>query len=419
MKISDSVRLVIVFVLWILIPCAHAQQTTQGSSTGTSSSGTAAPNPAPNPVPMIPATGTYSSGSRAPQFPTVPEIIYIAGTVVQEDGSPPPFGTLIELDCGDTVTREATANADGHFGFQVGSSNRIGRVMADPADRIEEDVFDAAAASQNPAAGGFSTSMRTTPLFVRLLRCEVRARYPGYRSTSARMRAGAISGYTEVGTILMYQIAKVQGTSVSVTSLLAPKKAKQSIEQAGKLLKKGKFAEAEVLLKSAIAAYPENAEAWFLLGEAYHFQSRTDDAWDSYSRALQADRMFVRPYLRLARLSMADEDWEAAADFSGKALQLDPIAFPEAYYLNALANFNLEDLVAAERSARRGQRLDLERQYPQMHLILANILSMNQDLQGAVEEMRKYLKAAPKAEDAPLVRARLEEKEKLAKAEVK
>ena len=38
---------------------------------------------------------------------------------------------------------------------------------------------------------------------------------------------------------------------------------------------------------------------------------------------------------------------------------------------------------------------------------------------GSMEEMRKYLKAAPKAEDAPMVRARLEEKEKLAKAEIK
>ena len=36
-----------------------------------------------------------------------------------------------------------------------------------------------------------------------------------------------------------------------------------------------------------------------------------------------------------------------------------------------------------------------------MHLILANILSIKQDALGSIEEMRKYLKDAPKAEDAP------------------
>ena len=67
---------------------------------------------------------------------------------------------------------------------------------------------------------------------------------------------------------------------------------------------------------------------------------------------------------------------------------------------------------------RKGQRLDLSRQFPQMHLILANILSIKRDALGSIEEMRKYLKDAPKGADAPRVRARLEEKAKLAKAEI-
>ncbi|MBP1623401.1 MAG: repeat-containing protein, partial [Acidobacteria bacterium] len=147
--------------------------------------------------------------------------------------------------------------------------------------------------------------------------------------------------------------------------------------------------------------------------------NRDKAARESYSKAIEVDKVFVRPYLRLARLAMADEDWENAVDFTNQALELDPIAFPEAYYLNSLASFNLEDLVTAEKSARKGQRLDLDHQYPKMHLILANILSIRQDVQGSMEEMRKYLKVAPTASDAAQVRARLQEKEKVAKAESK
>jgi tetratricopeptide (TPR) repeat protein len=403
-----------ILVLLILLSCAGAQQTAPGTGSG-SSGGTTQSKPTPS-VPNIILTPREN---RAPQIPTVHEIIYIAGSVMQEDGSPPPFGTVIELDCGDTITREATVDSTGGYGFQVGSSNRIGRVAADASDPIGEDVFDIAEVSQNLGSRGWSTSMRTTPLSVRLLRCEVRGQYPGYRSTSARMKAGSISGYTEVETILMYRIAKVQGTSVSLTSMLAPKKARRSVEQATKALKNDKFSEAEVLLKSAIGMYPASAEAWFLLGEAFQLQKRKQEARESYLRAVQADGLYVRPYLRLARLSMNEQDWRNAADFSNKALKLDPIAFPEAYYLNALALYNLEDLETAEISVRKGQRLDLSRQFPQMHLILANILSIKKDARGSIEEMRKYLKAAPKAEDAPMVRARLEEKVKLAKAEIK
>jgi tetratricopeptide (TPR) repeat protein len=415
MKSFGYSRCITILVLLILLPCAGAQQTTPGGTGTGSSGGTTQPKIPPSVPPII----TAPRENREPQAPAVSETIYITGSVMQDDGSPPPFGTVIELDCGDTITREATVDSTGSYGFQAGSRNRIGRVMPDASDRIGEDVFETADVSQNAGSRERPTLARTTPLSVRLLRCEVRGQYPGYRSTSARMKAGSIWGYTEVAPILMYPITRVQGTSVSLTSLLAPKQARRSVERATKALNKQQFNEAEVLLKSAIGIYPASAEAWFLLGDAYQLQKRKQEARESYWRAVQADGLYVRPYLRLARLSTSEQDWRNAADLSNKALELDPIAFPEAYYLNALALYNLKDMEAAERSVRKGQRLDLSLQFPQMHLILANILSSKQDALGSIEEMRKYLKEAPKAEDAPMVRARLEEKVKLAKTEIK
>ena len=60
--------------------------------------------------------------------------------------------------------------------------------------------------------------------------------------------------------------------------------------------------------------------------------------------------------------------------------------------------------------------MDLLHQYPQMHLILANILAKRNDSSGSLNELRQYLKVAPNAKDARLVRSQVQEKEKLVKA---
>ncbi len=411
-KASGFIGILCIMALMILLPCAAAQQSTQQTDGG--DDGDSVPKPKiPPPMPTIP---TIPKEQSAPQDDNTTELVFIAGNVIQEDGNPPPFGTVIELDCGDTVTREAMVDSLGRYGFQVGSGNRIGRLMPDASDRIGEDIYGNGAEFQTPGTRTLPAILRTTPLHVRLRRCELRAQYPGYRSTSVRMKIGTIFGYTEVEPILVYRALKVQGTLVSLTALLAPKKARKSVEQATKALRKQRFDEAEGLLKSAIKSYPGNAEAWYELGEMYHMQKRVNEARNSYSKAVEADKMFVRPHIRLARLAMEVEDWKGAVRYADEALKLDPIDFPEAYYLHALASFNLADLEAAERSARKGQRLDLDHGYPDLHLILANILSMKNDSRGSMEEMRSYLRVAGDGEHAAVVRARLEEKEKPAKA---
>ncbi|MBN1569661.1 MAG: tetratricopeptide repeat protein [Acidobacteria bacterium] len=416
MKLHGLAKFLPAAILMALLPWAVAQtQGNQGSGSGTGSGGTTTPTPK---TPSVPSVVTTPS-TELPRLQTIPETIYITGYVMQEDGSPPPFGTEIELDCGDTVTREATVHSDGHYGFQVGSNNRIGRVMPDASDQIEDDPFDMSTEGTVSSAYGALKSSTRTPLSIRLLRCEVRAQYPGYRSSSVRMIPGEIFGLTEVGPIIIYRIEKVQGTSVSATSLMAPKEVRKSIDRASKALKNSKFSEAEEILKESIEKYPQNAEAWFLLGQSYHLQARNEDAEENYLKAIDIDSFFVRPYITLARLALAKNGWDEAAELTDKALELDPVTFPEAYMLNALSYYYLDDMDTAERSARRGLRLDFGNQYPQMHLILSNVMARRNDEPGSIQEMRLYLKAAPDAEDAALVRSRVQEKEKQLKASTK
>jgi tetratricopeptide (TPR) repeat protein len=250
--------------------------------------------------------------------------------VVQDDGLPPPFGTEIEIDCGNTVTREATVSSDGSYGFQIGSANRIGRVMPDASDSFMPDPFDTSATiNGNGSTMSAMTSPIRTPLSIRLMRCELRAQYPGYRSTSVRISTGNVTGYVKVDPILLYRIEKIQGTSVSATSLLAPKDARKSMERAAKALAKNKLDEAERLLKSSLQIYPQNAEAQFLLGNVHLLQMRSEEARIALKKAMEVDVMFVRPYIPLARLELAAQDWETAAALSDRALELDPVSYPK------------------------------------------------------------------------------------------
>jgi hypothetical protein len=95
-------------------------------------------------------------------------------------------------------------------------------------------------------------------------------------------------------------------------------------------------------------------------------------------------------------------------------VKLDPFSYPDAFFWNAVANYNLHNISAAEESARRAQKLDTRHQIPQVSHLLGVILADRKEYSGAAEQMRDYLKFAPGAQDAGAVRSQLEEIEKLA-----
>jgi tetratricopeptide (TPR) repeat protein len=245
----------------------------------------------------------------------------------------------------------------------------------------------------------------------RLLGCELRAQLPGYRSTSLYIKEEPMNGSNELGTIVVYLRDRVTGNMVSLTNLLAPKAAKKFLEQGQKAVRKKKLSEAEENYKSAIQAYPKYAEAWFALGLIYESQERMDQASEAYREAVKADALYVRPYLRLAHLAYQQKNWREAADMTEKVLSLDPVTLVESYFISALANYNIGELDLAEKRAEQGQRMDFSKSLPQFHLILANVFIMRQDSAGSVRELRSYLKAAPNASNAGLVRSHLEKLE--------
>jgi tetratricopeptide (TPR) repeat protein len=404
MKSFDFFRIPgVILIFFALMPWAAAQQGRQEGNTGPPDTSKSAPKVSP---PQIGTPRPDLSRDRRRE----PPLVFISGTVVREDGSLPPFGAVIELDCGGSVSRQTTVNANGQFWFQVGDVNRLSRAMPDASEGFGQDPLDRDSIFWSGAGSRLGARATLASPNTRLAGCEIRAQLSGYRSSLARFEAEPQPGANDMGTIVIYPIERVQGTTVSATSLLAPKESKKSLERAKKAIKKQRFNEAEEHLKSATIAYPEYGEAWYYLGMLYQNQNRNAEAHDAYMKALKADRLYVNPYVRLGWLASKEKKWREAADFTDHALALNPVTLPEAYFLNSLANWNLKDLDAAEKSARQLLRLDPKHRFPKIFLILSNICAVRNDTAGSIEEMRNYLRYAPDASDADKIKSLLQEK---------
>jgi tetratricopeptide (TPR) repeat protein len=403
-----------------LLPWAAAQQGNNSSSSGTSSSTdtTASRTTTTAPPPTIgrPLGTTPDPQQSRQQQQQRQELIFVSGMVVTEDGTPPPFGTVVERDCGVSVITEAVVGTNGQYSFQVGGTDRFGRIFADASEGIGQDPFDRDMA--NLSTGGLvdSYAIAPMPLSVKLLSCQLRAKLAGYQSSSVRFDEGRSTGLIEMRTIVIYPYTRARGTLVSATNLLAPKGAKKALEQARKAQKKKETGPAEKSLESAVEIYPKYAEAWFELGRLFQGQKRSEEARSAYKKAIDADKLYIGPYIGLAQLAAEEKRWSEVADNTDQALALDPLAFPVGYFLNSLAYYNLGKMDPAEKSARQGLRMGLEKETPRIHLVLANILAKKNDRTGSAEEMRKYLRIAPNSSDADAVRALVQESERATKA---
>jgi tetratricopeptide (TPR) repeat protein len=395
-------RILPIFVLAVAIHGLAAwvwpQQSGQTGSAGTGSTSTSS-----TASDSTTATDTMrrqrSSGDPgAPPMRRQP-VLFVSGNVVLDDGSPPPIGVVIERVCGGQVTKEAYMSPGGSFSFQVGANNPV---FLEASDERPAANWDPVRASSGLFAATSSGSS------IRLEGCDLRARLGGYRSNILILNVNQGSGNVDVGTLVLYPAARVRGTAVSATALAAPKKAKKSVEQAEAALKKKDLKKAQVHLEAALAAYPGYAYAWCRLGQIHEISGHNENARNAFAKALEADANYVEPYIELARMNALEKKWQETADLTGRALKLDPLDFPYGYYLDALSNFYLNQLDAAERSVRMLQRLDSRHRYAEGFLLFANIYRRKHDGAGEAAQLIEYLKYAPQAADAVQVRARLQ-----------
>jgi regulator of sirC expression with transglutaminase-like and TPR domain len=78
-----------------------------------------------------------------------------------------------------------------------------------------------------------------------------------------------------------------------------------------------------------------------------------------------------------------------------------------------VANYNLKQYDAAEKSAREAVKLDPKRINPRSGYLLGLVLAEKRDYAGAAAELTAYIKLAPNAPDAAQVKEQLAQLEKL------
>jgi tetratricopeptide (TPR) repeat protein len=311
--------------------------------------------------------------------------IYLSGKVVLEDGTPPPELVKIERICGGTPRFQAYTDAKGRFQFQVDSQVNTDMDASDPMNRTA------------------NSSSRAPRLD--LAGCDLRAVLPGFRSGSVSLASHTSFDNPDVGVIVIHRVGSVEGTTISMSSLNAPKDAQKAYEKGRELLKKEKPAEAERSFQKAVDIYPRYATAWYQLG-LLQAHERTDMAEASFQKSIEADPKFVSPYLSLTLLYERAHRWDKALSASDAVIKLNPADFPQAHFFKAAAQYNLQD-PGAEKTVRKAIELDTRHEYPQAEKLLAVILAQKQDYPGATEHFSKYLEQLPNADDAAQIRSQI------------
>lgn len=367
MMISSSSRLRAWILIWfsLLATVAAAQR---GGSGGSS-------NP-PRP----------SAPPRAPNTPDASiQPIFISGKVLLEGGGVLPEPVAIERVCNGVTRREGYSDFKGQFEFQLGAALTF-------QDASENDSRIAPNSQPRSSSGLGRRPMDLTG-------CEFRAVLAGYQSSSVILRNSGDSWQFDIGTIFLKRMGDAPGTTISVTSMAAPRDAMRAYEKAQKA-RQEKPQDAEKELNKAVRIYPQFAAAWTLMGDIHRQHEQFEQARAEYLQAAAADPQFVNPPYGLAMIAMQQKNWDEAIQRTEQVMKMNAQAFPMAYFFNAAANYNLQKFAAAEESGKKFKALDTQHGHPEVCLLLSYIYSRKQDYAAAAHELRDYLAVAPNAPDA-------------------
>jgi tetratricopeptide (TPR) repeat protein len=359
-------------------------------------------------------TSPFPTDQQQQQMPQMPQTIFLQGKVMLDDGTPPPEPVTIERVCGGNPRPEGYTDSKGRFSFQLGQRNNgmladaSTSSMGDASDPFGGGGFGNTSQSSRLGGSGGSSGMR-----IQLMGCELRASLPGYQSSIIPLSNRNPLDNPDVGTIILKRLGNREGSVFSATNAFAPKDAKKSMEKGRDLLKKKKYDEAEKEFAKAVEVYPKYSSAWFEIGKLQEAKGEIEEARKSYGQSLAADAKYTPPYQHLFMLSVKEQKWDDVADTTARLLKLNPYDFPDAYYYNAISNYNLKRLDEAEKSAKSLYDQNPKR-FARAGYVLGLVMAQKEDFAGAVDHLKKYLEDTPNAPDRETVNKQLIEIEKFA-----
>ena len=384
---------------------APSKPTTGAPSTGTPTGTIGLPN-------TTNSTGTNNNKTNTQ--PTYQPPIYLTGRVMLEDGTPPPESATIERVCGATTRAEGYTDSQGNFGIELGNESAVFQDASEESGARSPLAGIGAAGSGVGNNGGAGSNAGVLGTINRYQNCELRAKLPGYRSQTISLSNRRPLDDPNVGVILLHKEgAGETGTTISASTLLAPKDSKKAYERGLQAVKKNKPEDAAREFEKAVELFPQHSAAWFELGRIQADREQIDAARQSYQKSIQGDPKFIGPYVQLSILSLREKNWPELAELTDRAMRLDSFDYPQLFLFNAVANYNLHKFELAERSIKQAMRLDTQHRFADITRLNGLILLLKKDYAGAAEQFRAFLKMASSPEDIAMVRAQLTEIEKV------
>ena len=327
---------------------------------------------------------------------------YVDGRVLMNDtNQPAPEPVSVTLSCGANVLQVIQTDLKGYFQFVLGAGPQSN------ANLSAADQTPIGMAGMSGAGVGSSPSFGRLGGFGNLTGCELRVTVDGYLPASHILSGPPELSTMDVGTLRLTRIAGVQGSAISVTSMLVPSSARKEFEKGDKDARNNKLKSATEHLEKAVAEYDNYAAAWTELGGIYAANHETEKSRQAFAKAIAADPTYIPPYVNLANLQLQNQEYEDVVETTEKALALNP-GIEVANYFQAFANLRLNRLDAAEKIARQAESRPAPI-FPQWHALLADIFLQKQDYPDAAAQMRAYLKQAPKGPLAPEIEKKLDQ----------
>ena len=241
--------------------------------------------------------------------------------------------------------------------------------------------------------GGFYYPFYAMPYsFYRLSTCDLRFYSPGYwplivpfntflRSSPLRM--------ADAGRLDLVPYGDISGSTVSMTSLMAPKEAQKAYEKAVKKFANREYTEAIQHLDVATTLHPEYAAAWTLLGQVRVNQRLYPAAIAAFRKAVDADESYVAPYAPLSKLLMLQGKTKEVYELSGKGLDLNPYD-SDLKYARAVTALRLKDFEDAGFFAQQLAESDDAPFFPDALFILASAVKVQGDFERAARLFGEY-----------------------------
>jgi Tfp pilus assembly protein PilF len=312
------------------------------------------------------------------------------------NGMTPPEPVKIYLDCDGRRRPAGYTNSKGTFSVDLNDRNTA--------------FADASIAGMGQRRGLSSSGLGRVNLFG----CQLLAELGGYQADPIQLGTRSVFDNPNVGTMILQRLDGVEGTSISFTSLSAPKKAKKAYDKAFREMQKGEpnLQKAEKELETAVGLHSEYATAWNLLGRIRMMQDNREGGRTAFEKAVEADPKFLDPYAVLAHLALTEERWDDGLQWSNQLLRLNPHA-SMAHYYSAIANFRLGRMEASKKSVLELKEKSADREFPQSHQILGMIHAQQGLYEQAAISYRDYLTVQPDGPVASQIQRQLHEWEVL------